>query len=333
MRRLAVFTVTPALAAAGVVAGLIFWPASGTAGTAGTVARPAAGGQVSGTASSQAASAPATQPAPVPAASCKGQKVGVASNNLAMFEAATQIYPSVSAKYFRWGSPFPVVLAQESHVLGAKLQIVLEPRNVSLQKIADGGYDSYLARWAAADRISGLPVILSFAPEANGKWYSWGKGHVSPAVYRAAWRHVHHVLYRDGARKITWMWQVNVSFPAAEPLRELWPGASYVNEVGIDGHLRSGNTFDSVFLPTIRQLRAITSKPVVIAELADNRGKYRVRQVNELFSALCTQRLARFVWFDVDVKGDHLELEGDAAAIAAFRKDAAKIGDGVRPPA
>lgn len=261
------------------------------------------------------------------ATSCRGRKVGVATDNLGQFEKATTIYPSVAVNYVDWGTPFPAATVLGNHGIGVTTQLVLEPRKVNLRDIAAGRDNQFLASWAQADKRLGLPIILSFAPEANGGWYPWGDTHVTASVFRQAWREVHQVLYEDGARKITWMWQVNVIFPASEPLSELWPGGAYVNQVGIDGHLRkNGDTFSAVFGPTIEQLRTITKRPVVIGEIAVDRSKYRVRQINELFAGVCNDKIRRFVWFDIKRGEVNFELEGDSAALTAFRKGAAKLG-------
>jgi beta-mannanase len=102
--------------------------------------------------------------------------------------------------------------------LGVTTMIVLEPSHVSAAGIVAGRDSAYVASWAEADRELGFPVILSFAPEANGSWYTWGAGHVSPSFYREMWGRIHDELTSDGARKITWLWQVNSVWPGSEAL-------------------------------------------------------------------------------------------------------------------
>jgi mannan endo-1,4-beta-mannosidase len=318
-----VLTVVVGVASAAAVMTLRHIGSSGGQATAQpTLVRPAAAQAPVPVAAGQPA---AGQPAAA-AVSCKGAKVGVATDNLGLFEKNTKVFPSVAVKYVSWGTAFPGKAILENHGGGVKTQLVLEPRGVKMSAIAAGRDDKFLARWAAADKKLNLPMILSFAPEPNGSWYGWGEGHITPALFKSAWRHIHHVLVKDGARKMTFLWQVNVIFPTSEPLTELWPGAAYVGEVGIDGHLRKGETFNSVFGPTIRQVRTITKRPVAIGEVAVDRGTYRVRQINELFAGVCKDRLSRFVWFDVKRPGANFMLEGDKSALAAFRKDAAKLG-------
>jgi hypothetical protein len=256
------------------------------------------------------------------AAACKRSSVGIATDNLKLFEKNTQIYPSVAVRYVNWGAPFPESTVLGNHGIGVKTQLVLEPRwPIKMQDIADGREDKYLASWAAADKRLNVPIIMSFAPEANGSWYAWGQGHVSPALFVRAWRHVHDELRRDGARKITWMWQVNVIFPGSTPLRQMWPGPAYVDQVGLDGQMRTwGDSFEFVFGASIRQVRTITKRPVVIGEVSVHRSKYRVRQIHELFAGLCQYRISRFVFFDVKHSDVNFELEGDPPALTAFKK-------------
>ena len=58
----------------------------------------------------------------------------------------------------------------------------IDPTNISLAKIADGGYDSYLLSFANAVAAFRHSVIISFGHEMNGYWYSWGY-HTSPAAH------------------------------------------------------------------------------------------------------------------------------------------------------
>src|SRR5438093_1443625 len=45
-----------------------------------------------------------------------------------------------------------------------------------------------------------------------------------------------------------------------------WPGAAYVDWVGIDGYQRPRETFNSVFAKQLANIRSFTRKPVFIAE-------------------------------------------------------------------
>jgi hypothetical protein len=250
-------------------------------------------------------------------------KVGVVANSLLQFEEAAGVYPSIDVKYVQWGSPFPSAEVLEDHGLGVTTMIVLEPNNVSLAGLVNGNDNAYLTSWARADRKLGLPVILSFAPEANGSWYPWGARHITPDLYRETWRHVHDELTATGARHVTWLWQVCSAWPTSEPLSLLWPGNSYVDEVGIDGQLNEpAASFTSTFSQTVAQVQAITEKPVMISEVAIGRNPQRPAQITGLFSGARRDGLYALILFDVHSKW---QINSDPAALDAFRKAAKEV--------
>lgn len=265
---------------------------------------------------------------PPPAASPPGDpasssQVGVVAYNLPNFEKAARVYPSIVVKYLQWGTLFPASEVQTDHGLGATTMLVLEPSHISMAAIAAGHGDAYLAKWASAIHSTGLPVILSFAPEANGTWYSWGAGHISPHVYVRAWRHVHDTLVRDGARHVTWMWQMSTDNPGSEALRLLWPGKRYVTEAGIDAQYGDRSaTFRSVFAATIAHVRAVTSGPLLLSEVAVGRSASRPAQIAGLFTGVKRNRLAGLILFDAH---STWKIDDDPAALTAFRKGAAEL--------
>lgn len=274
-----------------------------------------------------ATTAPSPLPDPVPAPTLPsqdgGRYLGVVTTDLPAFDRATRTRPDLAVRYYDWGNSFPAATIADDARHGAELLIVLEPHHVSLRGIADGTQDGFLAQWAA-DRQLGLPVMLSFAPEANGDWYEWGADHISPALYKAMWRHVHDTLLRDGARHITWLWQVSVPFRGSQPIQSLWPGPRYANIAGIDGQLTSpDDTFSSTFGVTIGQAQAITGEPVMISEVAVNRGPERPQQITSLFTGVKHDALAGLVWFDLNHGGaTDYRLAKDPPALATYRKAA-----------
>ena len=57
-----------------------------------------------------------------------------------------------------------------------------DPTLASVQKVADGGYDSYLRSFADSVHDFGYPVVIGFGHEMNASWYSWGFGHLPPST-------------------------------------------------------------------------------------------------------------------------------------------------------
>jgi mannan endo-1,4-beta-mannosidase len=255
-----------------------------------------------------------------PDAATKNVSLGIISYNLPVFEQQTKIFPSITAKYFGWGTSFPTAQILANHSSGTETLIVLEPQKQNLGKLASGKYDSYLKKWAAADKALGLPIILSFAPEANGNWYPWGEGHISAALYKKLFQHVHNVLLKDGAKHITWMWQVDRSSRNTEVLSKIWPGRAYVNVIGLDGQLASKTaTFTNVFGATYGQIRKFTTVPVILSEVGIKASSNRPKQVTALFASAHKTPLAALIFFDVGI----WNFDTDKATIKAIRAAAA----------
>ena len=274
---------------------------------------------------------PAPHPAPRPAApSSAPLELGVfepgewaSYQPVARFAAATGHRPSIVLIYSGWPEPFQVRFAALVHAHHAEPFIQMEPVGASLAAIAAGKYDRYLQTYADQVRAFGHPVILSFAAEMNGSWYTWGYGRIPARLFVAAWRHVVDVFRAQGARNVTWLWTVNTVTEPSAPLRQWWPGAGYVDWVGIDGYFfRAADTFGSVFGATITQVRGLTSDPILLAETAvgpvAGAGK-----IAELFAGARADHLAGLVWFD-QAQHDGLyhqnwRLEDSPARLAAFR--------------
>jgi len=267
------------------------------------------GGAPAGAITSQAEAPPAAVRMPLQA--------GVVADDPRAFARASGTYPSIDVRYMQWGAPFPSAAVRQAHGQGVTLMLVLEPERASLSGIASGGYGPYLKAWGAADAKVGLPVLLSFAPEANGDWYPWGRGRATPALYRAMWRTVHAEVTAGGATRVTWVWQVAASWKGSEALSLIWPGAAVVDETGIDSQLaRPGDTFTSVFAPTLSQLREITRKPVMISEVGVAASLSRPAQISGLFQGAAKNKLTALILFDIYSRW---EIDNDPAALAAFR--------------
>jgi hypothetical protein len=245
------------------------------------------------------------------------------------FAQAIGRQPNIVPYYSHWNVPFDVSFATEAAQHGAETLVQIAPRNVSLSRIADGSYDTYLRSYARAVKAFGAQVILSFGHEMNGYWYSWSLGHTPATVFVAAWRHIVNVFRELGVRNVTWLWTANIVGPSTPNPAPWWPGSSYVNWVGIDGYYRNSSSgFASVFGPTIVDVRELTSDPILIAETAAEPSANQSAKIAELFAGVHTFGLLGFVWFDEDDMSVSSpgELEdwrlSNPAALAAFRRDA-----------
>ena len=265
-------------------------------------------------------------PAPTPASPLVGvYEPGAPGSwsNITAFTEATGVQPRIVVYYSPWNDPFSMSFARAAWGQGAYVLVQLQPNGVTLGSIAAGGSDAYLRSYADDVVAFGHPVILSFGHEMNGTWYSWGEGHTSPATFAAAWRHVVEVFRAAGAANVTWLWTVNSVAGAASSLSQWWPGAAWVNWVGIDGFFfRATDSFGSVFGSTIADIRAFSGAPLLIAETAVGTTADRGNQIDTLFAGVRAERLAGVVWFDqaqhAGLYHQDWRLEDDPSALAAF---------------
>jgi mannan endo-1,4-beta-mannosidase len=273
-------------------------------------------------------------PLPVDLPTTPGSYVGVYANGVpasysgvSAFASASGVSPDVVMYYNGWFEPFSSGFATTVAADGAVPLVQLDPTGASLAGIASGRYDGYLSAYAESVRAYGHPVILSFGHEMNGYWYKWGYGHVSPAAFIAAWRHIVNLFRVLGAQNVTWMWTVNIindahggNVPRPDPW---WPGSSYVNWVGIDGYyLKTSWKFAPLFGPTISAVRAVTGDPILIAETGAVPAAGQPAKIADLFAGVQNYGLLGFVWFD-SANSDHQNFSiQSSAAFAAFRTGA-----------
>jgi mannan endo-1,4-beta-mannosidase len=202
--------------------------------------------------------------------------------------------------------------------------VQLDPGGVSLRAIAAGDYDAYLRSYAGSARDFGGPVVIGFGHEMNAPWYPWGYGHVRPATFVAAWRHIVTLFRSMGADNVTWLWTVNQDRAGTGPVRDWWPGSKYVTWVGIDGYyFRPSDTFDTVFGRTIDQVRAFTRKPVLLSQTAVGPRAGQFIKIADLFAGMRRYGTLGLVWFDNKQNGGIYDqdwrLEGNPPAESAFR--------------
>jgi mannan endo-1,4-beta-mannosidase len=252
--------------------------------------------------------------------------VGVAAipaSQVPAFGRETGTRPGIVEVYRTFGTPLATVHAARIIGGGAEPFIQLDPYRIPLATITAGRYDAYLTRYARQIRQLHHQVALSFAPEANGPWYAWGCHHTAAAVYIAAWRHVHDVMTAAAGGAIRWVWDINRASPGMCPVAARWPGARYVDEVGIDAYWRRlGDTWATAIAPLIRQVREFTAAPVLIAESGAPDVPQAAGWITGLFAgARATPRVTGIVYFDYDGRADY-RLADDPAALAAFRRAA-----------
>ena len=209
-------------------------------------------------------------------------------------------------------------------------------RTARISGIANGTYDDYLTSYADSVRNFRTAVIVGFGHEMNATWYPWGYKHVPAATFVGAWRHIVTLFRREGAGNVTWLWTLQADQPGTGPIASWWPGASYVNWVGIDGYYyRPSDTFTSIFGKTIDQVRAFTGKPILLSETAVGPSAGQFIKIQDLFHGMTTYKTLGLVWFDKDQHGsiEHQDwrIEDNQQAEISFRYGVRELAP--NPPA
>ncbi len=233
--------------------------------------------------------------------------------------------PNIVGYYSGWAEPFIRSFAERVRSHGAVTIVQIDPTYASLHGIAAGAYDGYLRTYADSVREFGHPVVIGFGHEMNATWYAWGYGHVPPATFIAAWRHIVTLFRRQGAANVTWLWTIQADTSGTGPVRSWWPGAKYVTWVGIDGYYyRPSDTFASVFGQTIAQVREFTKKPVLLSETAVGPRAGQVAKIKDLFTGMRQYTTLGLVWFDITqhqgIYHQDWRIEDSPEAEAAFRQ-------------
>ncbi|MBO9556368.1 glycosyl hydrolase, partial [Cellulomonas sp.] len=243
--------------------------------------------------------------------------------------------PTVAGYFQGWDGPFRADAVTRSWQRGVMPMITWESRPLqaandqaedpaySLKRIIDGSFDDYLHQYARDVVATGLPMAIRMNHEMNGSWYPWAERNAKgepnngngPGDYVASWRHVHDVFEAEGAnRYVLWVWAPNIvnTMPGwqqdGDYLRSLYPGDAYVDWVGLSGYYRppykedQTPTFGYTFGRSLEQLRALTSRPIFLAEIgASETGGNKAAWVTDLFDALAEPENADilgFAWFN-----------------------------------
>jgi cellulose synthase (UDP-forming) len=208
-----------------------------------------------------------------------------------------------------------------------------------VRQIAKGRYDLYVRRWARDARAFGKPMVIRLMHEMNGSWYPWSVGinRNTAADFKAAWRRVHRIFRQAGASNVSWVFSVD-SFAGGTPtsrgaIREYYPGARYVDWVGLSGfnwsRSRNGGvlTYERVFRASYDVIRGF-DKPVMLAELgtASVDTQTAPTWVRDVLTSTPTRfpRVKAIVWYDSSHPQRDFRLRG--AALSELRRGGKRPG-------
>ncbi|MFL6288396.1 MAG: glycoside hydrolase family 26 protein [Actinomycetes bacterium] len=183
-------------------------------------------------------------------------------------------------------------------------------QDFALHRIITGKYDHYIDSFARDVKKTGMPLVIRLDHEMNGNWYPWSEdqSYNSPGEYVEMWRHVVDRFRAVGADKyVIWLWApTRVDNISHQTIAQYYPGDDYVDWVGMSGYQRSATsqaTFDITFGKTLNLLRALTAKPIYLAEIgATESGGLKAQWIESLFDNLPQNPdIIGFSWFNIAV--------------------------------
>jgi Glycosyl hydrolase family 26 len=245
------------------------------------------------------------------------RQVGARSGIVGTFLDWSTTKASSIVNYANWANGRKAVPMMDLH----------PPRDVSLASIAAGSQDATLTADAKALHAWNRPFMLRLFPEMNGPWegYAPGVNGQTSAQFIAAWRHVYRLFQSNGATKVKFVWNPDKEINGeAYSYRQLWPGAAYVNWVGLDVY-NSNNTASGTYpsahmalAPSVKAIRQLTSLPLMVAEIgvADYAGK--PHWIKRSFLGMSKLGVKAAVWFN-EVGKSNWRLDSSNAALAATK--------------
>lgn len=225
-------------------------------------------------------------------------------------------FPWTAAQYIGNLSKIPYIrMLPRSH----RRQISGADPIYNLRNILRGDFDRQFREYARQAKAFDFPLIIEFAPEANGQWYSWngywnGGGYTTaygnpqlpdgPERYRDAYRRIINLFRAENVENVTWVFHVNSqSKPLTgwNTMAAYYPGDAYIDWIGVSVFgaqypWEYWSTFTQVLDPVYNQLAAIsTTKPLSIAEFGViEDGRDPNRKANWIREALTSVRDGRY---------------------------------------
>ncbi len=207
----------------------------------------------------------------------------------------------------------------------------------SCQDVADGKFEQFfqdaaqeLKRWI--DEDPNRRIYIRLCHEMNIEGYRWSR---NPDSFVRMWRYLWNVFNAKGFAKtnLQWVWCVNNEDYKAAPAERFYPGAAFVDWLGIDGYnwgadstwadaegvwRPAARVFDgkrpgAEMLGRIRRLARDGSKPIGIQEVgttsSHSRGRTpnvaeKERWVSEFFQWARDNDLRMVCWFNNDKECD-----------------------------
>jgi hypothetical protein len=248
----------------------------------------------------------------------------------------------IASYYYGYGDVFPAEAELGFSDDGTrKLLLAWDMGPTRFAEWFSGEHDGYLDQIAAAARAYPHLVYVRPWPEMNGDWQSFQPTANGERVhggtyaeFRRAWRYVVTYLREQGADNLRWVFNPTAdTYAGTTPVSRIWPGAEYVDVLGLDGFNWGEDAgwgrwlpFTKIFAQQYANLTALDPRaPVWICEVAskephiddgapvDNRHD-KGAWVRAMFEHRGMPRLQAIVWFDADKERDWRTTSSEGSA-------------------
>jgi hypothetical protein len=213
-----------------------------------------------------------------------------------------------------------------------------------LPEILSGRFDAQLRQYARDAAATKIPLMIDFAPEANGNWFPWSAvcwgGAKGAHLYALTLRHLITLFRSEGAWNVTWVLHLNAGgSPVASWNRaaSYYPGASYVDWVGLSAYGEDvpgegWRSLDAALKgPYADMVKAAPGKPFALFETGtvEDPPNSKADWVSAAFSSILSNRypaLKAVSWWSSNFANDNgvpaslLRIDSDPQALAAYQQ-------------
>lgn len=209
---------------------------------------------------------------------------------------------------------------------GAPMIDLVPPTTTTDAAIAAGKQDTYLRAWADAMKGWGHPILFRLFPEMNTHAHSYAPGSRGQTAtqFRSAWRHVVTLFRNRGATNVKWVWNPYRYFKGEISYKAIWPGASYVDWVALDGYNYVDSTHPfrwpyALFSDSVTRIRGFApNKPLFIAEIGMRQESRKATWISSVPGAMRKLGAKAVVWFN-ETEGVNWRLDSSSASLSAAR--------------